>query len=85
MAKEVSCVLAEAESITGLGGQRWRKDSETVIADIEHGLEYFVWIGPARVIVVIEERDGEKYLRTDPDSTPSNHLASLPACPVALA
>lgn len=52
------------------------------IHDIEMGLHrYFVRINYLdEVDIKVITRNGKKYLRTDPDKTPSNNLDNLPDC-----
>jgi hypothetical protein len=49
-----------------------------VIAEIEAGGDYFVEVDGALVDVIVAERDGRKYLRTDPGRGAANDLFSLP-------
>jgi hypothetical protein len=85
LATEITCNVSDGddpdEGIDSLGGPGWLKDEATVIAEVEAGREYFVEVSSARVRVVVAEREGRKYLRTDPDETSENNLLSLPSCP----
>jgi hypothetical protein len=86
MATEITCIVPDGSDPDGrideVGGAGWTKDEDTVIREIENeGREYFVDVDGARVDVVVSERDGHKYLRTDPDKTARNNLLSLPECP----
>lgn len=87
MASEITCVTTSRNprgrgGIEQIGGHRWTKDLETVIADIEQGLEYFIQVGAARIVVVIGEgKNGGRTVRADPDSINKNILFSLPSCP----
>jgi hypothetical protein len=85
MAIEITCIIPDSsdpdERIDSVGGLGWTKDEDTVIGEIEEGREYFVEVDSARVTVLVSERDGRKYLRTDPDETSENNLLSLPTCP----
>jgi hypothetical protein len=85
MATEITCIVPAAsdpdERIEMIGGLGWRKTESYAIAEVEHfHRDYFVEVDSARVTVQVEERDGRKYLRTDPDLTAENDLLSLPAC-----
>lgn len=85
MATEITCIVPDSgdpdQRIDSVGGPGWTKDTDTVIGEIEEGREYFVEVDLARVTVIIAERDGRKYLRTDPDETTENNLLSLSSCP----
>lgn len=85
LATEITCIVPDTndpdERIDSVGGPGWTKDEDTVIGEVEEGREYFVEVGSARVTVLIAEREGRKYLRTDPDETAENNLLSLPTCP----
>jgi hypothetical protein len=41
---------------------------------------YYTDVGGIKAAVVVEERDGKTYLRTDPDRTTRNNLDALPDC-----
>lgn len=75
------------ERITHIGGTypnrvSWKLTEEEAIASIESGFSsYYVKQGGKEVEVVIDERNGRKYLRTDPDDTKENNLLSLEDCP----
>lgn len=85
MATEITCIVPDGsdpgDRIDRVGGPGWTKDEDTVIGEIEEGREYFVEVDSARVTVLVSERDGCKYLRTDPDETAENNLLTLPTCP----
>lgn len=86
MATEITCIIPDGNDPDGrideVGEPGWTKDEDTVIREIEdEGRKYFVDVDGARVPVVVAERDGRKYLRTDPDKTGRNNLLSLPECP----
>ena len=68
--------------ITRLGGLRWSTSKATAIADIETGrFSYYVQDGYGRTadVHVVNGPTG-KYLRTDPNSSCSDNLSSLPDC-----
>ena len=85
MATQITCNVSDGEDpderIDSVGGPGWTKDEDTVIGEIAEGREYFVEVASVRVSVVVAERDGRRYLRTDPDETPENNLLLLPHCP----
>jgi hypothetical protein len=85
MATEITCIVPDGSDpdnrIDEVGGSDWKKSEDTVIGEIENGTEeYFVKVDGAEVDVVVREREGRKYLRTDPDKTTKNNLLSLPEC-----
>lgn len=86
MATEITCVVPAAsdpdERIEMIGGLGWRKTESYAIAEVEHfRRDYFVEVGSTRVTVQVQERDGRKYLSTDPDEADENNLLRLPSCP----
>jgi hypothetical protein len=86
MATQITCIVPDSADpdnrIDEVGGPGWKKDEDTVIGEIQNqGREYFVNVGGNEVDVVVAERNGRKYLRTDPDQTTENNLLSLPECP----
>ncbi len=89
MAIRITCITPDAEDpdtrIAGVGGLHgWTECEDTAIGEIEDGANYYVEVGVERIPVVVAERDGRKYLRTDPDKTTENDLLSLPHCPSRL-
>lgn len=84
MATQITCIVRDGADpdhrIDSVGGSGWTKSEDTVIREIEAGSEYFVEVNFQRVTVVVEEREGRKYLRTNPDQTTENNLLSLPNC-----
>ncbi len=87
MATEITCIVRDGSDpdrrIDKVGGAGWTKAENVVIEELETEPEthaYFVEANGQRVDVVVAERDGTKYLRTDPDKTTSNNLLSLPEC-----
>lgn len=76
------------ESIDYVGGvnqdgTRWKLTLANAIAGIENGKwKFYVAINGQSVwVVVATSRAGNKYLKTEPDSSTSNNLLSLPECP----
>jgi Protein of unknown function (DUF3892) len=84
MATEIICIVPDSSDpdnrIDSVGGVGWTKSEDIVIAEIEAGAEYFVEENGAVVDIIVAERDGRKYLRTDPDETSENNLLRLPTC-----
>jgi hypothetical protein len=85
MATEITCIVPDGSDpdrrIDEVGGAGWKKNEDTVIAEIEdEGGEYFVDVDGEQVDVIVAKREGRKYLRTDPDKTTENNLLSLPEC-----
>jgi hypothetical protein len=86
MATEITCIVPDGSDpdnrIDEVGGPGWKKSEDTVIDEIDNqGRDYFVKVNGAQVDVVVRDREGRKYLRTDPDKTTENNLLSLPECP----
>jgi Protein of unknown function (DUF3892) len=85
MPTRIGCVIPDPKDpdhrIAAVGGTfGWTESEETVIGEIEDGANYYVEVDDQRVEVVVAERDGRKYLRTDPDKTTKNNLLALPRC-----
>jgi Protein of unknown function (DUF3892) len=82
MALRITCIVpgGNSSAIDGVGGVGWTLSEDTVIGEIEAGANYYVEIGYQRVAVLVTERDGVKYLTTDPSKTTKNELLSLPHC-----
>jgi hypothetical protein len=85
MATQITCIVPDSNDpdarIDSVGGPGWTKSEDIVIAEIEAGAGYVVEVDGALVDVIVAERDGRQYLRTDPDKTTANNLLSLPECP----
>lgn len=75
------------ESITHVGGvangTRWKLTQADAIGRIERGeWRFYVSVnGKSTWVVVGISRAGNKYLRTEADSTAANNLLHLPECP----
>lgn len=76
------------ESISNIGGinpdgGRWKLIQRQAIKDIEEGTyEFFVRAGSAEInVIVATSSQGNKYLKTEADSTTKDNLLSLPECP----
>jgi len=85
MATRITCIVPDSSDpdhrIDSVGGDGWTKSEDKVIDEIDSGDEdYYVREDGERVDVVVREREGRKYLRTDPDKTTQNNLLSLPDC-----
>lgn len=91
MALEVKCISKENRSdphnrITHIGGvksdgNRWRITEEQAIQYIESGqYSFYVTVNWRKVNVIIETRNGRKYLKTEADGIIPNNLLSLPEC-----
>jgi hypothetical protein len=74
------------ESITHVGGQsidgRWKLTLADAIGRIERGeWKFYVAVNGKSVWVVVAiSRAGNKYLKTEADSSTQNNLLSLPEC-----
>ncbi len=68
---------------TDANGYSWKSSQLQVITDIENGTyRYYVSRnGTKAKVVVAVSAAGNKYLKTEADSTTSNNLLSLPECP----
>ena len=76
------------ESISNIGGvnnngTRWKMSQTEAIKDIGLGTyEFFVKAGSAETnVIVATSSQGNKYLKTEADSTTKDNLLSLPECP----
>lgn len=85
MPTRITCIIPDESDptgrVAGLGGlPGWTEWEVQIIAEIEDGANYYVEVDDQRVQVVVAERDGRKYLCTDPDKTSTNKLLALPRC-----
>jgi len=63
-------------------GMHWKRSQQRGIVDIETGTySYYVSVDGRTVKVIVALHEGNKYLKTESDSTTSNSLLSLPECP----
>jgi Protein of unknown function (DUF3892) len=78
------------ERIEGVGGispdgSSWYLSHDQAIAAIESRepgrWKFWTSGGGKSVWVIIAERSGHKYLKTEPDNVVPDNLLSLPACP----
>lgn len=73
------------ERITHVGGftdKPWKITQEAAIQHIDSG-EWGFWVHQhgESVWVIVAERNGRKYLKTQNDGEEPNNLLSLPECP----
>lgn len=72
--------------LQGLGGPSaggWYRDIDFLIQGIESGA-YDLWtVAPTgqSVWVIVDARNGRKYLKTEADGVEPNNLLALPHCP----
>ncbi|MHB9144735.1 MAG: DUF3892 domain-containing protein [Symbiobacteriia bacterium] len=87
MSRQVTCINKRDhynphERITHIGGAGWRLTEDEAIRNIEARYEdYYVSKNGRRVNVVVESRNGRKYLKTEDDDYAPNNLLALPECP----
>jgi hypothetical protein len=89
--KRVTCInkndrQSPHERITHIGGAdlgtRWKRSLADAIRDIENGYcEYYVHVGNHIVDVIVSNKNGSKYLKTENDGDSPDNLLSLPECP----
>lgn len=87
----VSCVKPDGNDlysrIDGIGGvngdgTRWYLDEDKAIAGMDSGKwEFFVSVNNREVEVIVAERNGRRYLKTEADGYSENNLSKLPTCP----
>lgn len=68
--------------VGGVGAQHWKITQEDAIGRIERReWQFYVEVRGDRVWVIVAERNGRKYLKTQNDGDDPNNLLSLPECP----
>lgn len=90
---EITCIVPDGgdadrriDKIGGAtGGENgngpWRLTLDRAIKGIENGTwEFWTQGGGEPVNVVVRERNGKKYLKTENDGAEPNNLLSLPEC-----
>jgi hypothetical protein len=85
MATEITCIVPYTTDagarIDRVGGPWGTKGEADIIEEIQSGIKYFVEVDGELVDVIVARRNGEPYLRTDPDHSAANNPLSLPRCP----
>jgi len=88
---EIKCInksdrYNEHERIVNIGGLHndgtpWKISLNQAIEGIEKGtLTFYVNLNRVKVNVIIAEKLGNKYLKTEADNTEKNNLLELPEC-----
>ncbi|WP_169924438.1 DUF3892 domain-containing protein [Natrinema ejinorense] len=92
MAREVVCVTTDDASIHNdcrcietIGYQiiednTWTKTPAEVHESIEDGKEYYVEHNGSKTYLEPAERNGTKYVRTEPNDTSRDNLLQQPSC-----
>ena len=88
---QVSCIVPDGndpdQRIDAIGGvtngKRWQVLIDNAIEGIESGKwKFWVSVNQKSVWVIVAQRNGRKYLKTESDGYEPNNLLSLSACPV---
>lgn len=70
------------ERIENIGGLNWKHREDDAIAYIENNVySYYVNRGGYQTNVIVAERSGHKYLKTESDGERPDNLLALPECP----
>lgn len=64
----------------GFGHAKLQKTREEVWRDVKNGEKYFVQKDGSRSSLIAVEREGTKYVRTEPNDTRDDNLLKLPSC-----
>ena len=63
-------------------GSRWKLTEDEAIKSIEEGkYQFYVSVNGQSVNITIDQYNGRKYLKTEPDDYSPDNLLSLPECP----
>lgn len=92
MSLRISCLQKKGDSNaherikkvggTNPDGTRWWLTADEAIAGIEsHRYDFYVQVDGRRVDVVLAERNGRWYLKTENDGDSPDNLLALPECP----
>jgi hypothetical protein len=91
MSRQVTCITRRNrqnphERIQGIGGVdggvRWWRTEDDAIADVERdATSYYASVGGRSVWVIVDTREGRKYLKTEADGYTPDNLLSLADCP----
>jgi len=88
--RQVTCIHKDhinpherIESIGGIDGSHsWIMSEKDAISYIDNKqYSFFVFVGHRSVDLVVDERKGQKYLKTQEDGYIPDNLLSLPECP----
>ena len=84
---EITCIIPdnndEDRRIQKIGGAGWIQSLDSAIESIEDGIFKYHVIDKdteKQVKVIIAERNGRKYLKTEADGLEPNNLLALPSC-----
>ena len=83
MSRRVTCITKDArlDRISHIGGEWGKVTEEEAIAQISNDPDsYYVQAGFNKVKVIIGDRLGRAYLKTEIDGTRADNLLSLPNC-----
>jgi len=84
---QVTCInktnrYSAHERIENIGGYRWKHAEDDAISYIENDVySYYVNQGGYEANVIVAERLGHKYLKTQNDGEQPDNLLALPECP----
>ncbi|HEX6369178.1 MAG TPA: DUF3892 domain-containing protein [Longimicrobium sp.] len=88
MADQITCINKDDrqnpyQRITHVGGAGWKMTQQDAIRAIESRQRAFYVStgGRAVTVIVATSQYGNKYLKTEADSSEPNNLLSLPECP----
>jgi hypothetical protein len=88
MADQITCINKDDrqnpyQRITHVGGTGWKMTQQDAIRAIENRQRSFYVSSGGRAVnvIVATSQYGNKYLKTEADSSEPNNLLSLPECP----